>query len=137
MTTARRTASVWVLLVSFSTISCGDESATTAPTSATSPTTVTWTTHVGTNGSASRSFVTTRSGSVTVTLQSAVVPLGIGLGIPGATGGGCRPAVTVTAAPNESPQLTTAVEEGTYCVLVFDVGGIVEPIPFSLQLVYP
>lgn len=124
-----------MLLVSFCTISCGDESATTAPTSATSPTTVTWTTHVGTNGSASRSFVTSKSGSVTVTLQSAVVPLGIGLGILGATG--CRPAVSVTATPSDAPHLTTAVEEGTYCVLVFDVGGIVDPIPFTLQLVYP
>jgi hypothetical protein len=126
-----------VLLISFCTISCGDEAATTAPTSATSPTTVTWTTHVGTRGSVSRSFVTSKAGSVTVTLQSAVVPLGIGVGIPGASGSGCRPAVSVTAAPNDAPQLTTAVEEGTYCVLVFDVGGSVDPIPFTLQLVHP
>lgn len=137
MTTATRTAAVWMLLVSFCTISCGDESATTAPTSVTSPTTVTWTTHVGTNGSASRSFVTSQAGSVTVVLQDAAVALGIGVGVPGASGSGCRAAVSVTAAPNDAPQLTTAVEEGTYCVLVFDVGGIVDPMPFTLQLVYP
>ena len=96
-----------------------------------------WTTHIGNNGSASRSFVTSQAGSVTVALQSAAVPLGIGVGVPGASGGGCRAAVSVTAAPNDAPQLTTAVEEGTYCVLVFDVGGIVDPIPFTLQLVHP
>ena len=137
MTTTARCVTVCVLLASFCTVSCGDESETTAPTSVTSPTTVSWTTHLGTTGSASRSFVTSQAGTVTVTLQSAAVPLGVGVGVPAASGSGCRPAVSVTAAPNDAPQLTTAVEEGTYCVLVFDVGGIVDPIPFTLQLVYP
>jgi hypothetical protein len=137
VTTAARFAIVWVLFASVGTMSCGDEPATTTPTSVSSPTTVNWTTHVGTNGSASRSFVASRAGSVTVMLRSADVPLGIGVGVPGASGGGCRAAVSVTAAPNDAPQLTTAVEEGTFCVLVFDVGGIVDPIPFTLQLVHP
>lgn len=136
MTTARSVI-VWALLASVGTVSCGDEPATTAPTSVTSPTTVSWTTHVGTNGSASRSFVSSQAGSVTVMLQSADVPLGIGVGVPTASGGGCRAAVSVTAAPNNAPQLTTVVEAGTYCVLVFDVGGIVDPIPFTLQLIHP
>jgi hypothetical protein len=137
VTTAARYATVWVLLTIFCSASCGDDSATTAPTSATSPTTLNWTTHISTNGSASRTFVTAQAGTITVALQSAAVPLGIGVGVPGASGGGCRAAVSVTAAPNAAPQLTAAVEEGTYCVLVFDVGGIVDEIPFTLQLVYP
>ena len=137
MTTATRYETVWVLLGSFCSASCGDESATTAPTSVTSPTILSWTTHIGTGGSASRSFVTSQAGSVTVALQDAAVALGIGVGVPGASGSGCRAAVSVTAAPNDAPQLTTAVEQGTYCVLVFDVGGIVDPIPFTLQLVHP
>jgi hypothetical protein len=86
---------------------------------------------------ATRSFVTSQAGTVTVTLQSAAVPLGVGVGVPAASGSGCRPAVSVTAAPNDAPALTAAVEEGTYCVLVFDVGAIVDPIPFTLQLIYP
>lgn len=70
-------------------------------------------------------------------LQSADVPLGIGVGVPGASGGGCRAAVSTTATPNDAPQLTTVVEEGRFCVLVFDVGGILDPIPFTLQLIHP
>jgi hypothetical protein len=129
---------VWVLLATFCTASCGDETATTAPTSVTSPTTLSWTTHLGTNGSVSRTFVTSQTGTVTVTLQSAAVPVGVGVGVPGASGSGCRPATSVTAAPSDAPHLSIAVEEGTtYCVFVFDVGGVVDPIPFTLQLVYP
>lgn len=127
---------VGMLLASFCSVSCGDDSGTTAPTPVTSPTTVSWTTLIGNNGLATRSFVTSKTGSVSVTLQTAAVPLGIGIGVPGASGSGCRAAVSVAAAPNDAP-LTTAVEEGTYCVLVFDIGGILDPIPFTLQLVYP
>jgi hypothetical protein len=43
---------------------------------------VSWTTLIGNNGLATRSFVTSKTGSVTVTLQSAAVPLGIGIGVP-------------------------------------------------------
>ena len=138
MTTAARYASVCLLLAVVCSASCGDEAATTAPTSVTSPTTVTWTTHIYAKGAASRSFVASQAGSVTVTLQSAAVPIGIAVGVPAvASGSGCRAATSVTAAPSDAPQLTTGVEEGTYCVLVFDVGGIVDPIPFTLQLVHP
>jgi hypothetical protein len=45
--------------------------------------------------------------------------------------------VSVTGAPIDVPVLTIAVEEGTHCVLLFDVGGVVDPIPFTLQLVHP
>jgi hypothetical protein len=34
-------------------------------------------------------------------------------------------------------QLTIGVEEGTYCVLAFDVGGVVDPIAFTVTLVHP
>ena len=138
MTTAARCASVCVLLAIVCSVSCGDEAATTAPTSVTSPTTVTWTTLLYARGAASRSFVASQAGIVTVTLQSAAVPIGIAVGVPAAaSGSSCRAATSVTATASDAPQLTIGVEEGTYCVLVFDVGGIVDPIAFTVNLVHP
>jgi hypothetical protein len=138
MTTAARCASVCVLLAIVSSVSCGDEAVTTTPTSVTSPTTVTWTTLLYPRGAASRSFVASQAGSVTVTLQSAAVPIGIAVGVPAvASGSSCRAATSVTAASSDVPQLTIGVEQGTYCVLAFDVGGIVDPIAFTVTLVHP
>jgi hypothetical protein len=125
-----------LLLLPVATGACGGNS-TTAPTTATSPTTVTWTTFVGPGGTASRSFTTTAAGAVSVTLQAAGLPLGIGLGIPRASGNGCRLAVSMTAEAGAAPQLTAPVDGGEYCVEVFDIGGITEPISFTLQLVHP
>ena len=114
---------------------CGG-TGTTAP-SATGPTPITWTTAIGSGGIASRSFTTTAAGAVNVTLQAAPLPLGIGLGVPRAAGNGCHLAVSTTAVAGASPQLTTPVDGGNYCVEVFDVGGISDPISFTLQVSYP
>jgi hypothetical protein len=104
----------------------------------TSPTTVTWTTLLYAKSAASRSFVASQAGSVTITLQSAAVPIGLAVGVPAvASGGGCRASTSVTAVSSEVPQLTIGVDAGTYCVLVFDVGGIVDSIGFSVTLVHP
>lgn len=115
---------------------CGND-ATTTPTATTSPTTVTWTSFVGARGAVSRSFVASQHGTVSITLQAAPVPLGIGIGVPASSQSVCRPSSSVTASPGDSPQLTAAVQPGTYCVLVFDVGGISDQISFAIQLVYP
>ena len=138
MTTAARCASVCLLLAVVCSVSCGEEAATTAPTSVTSPTTVTWTTLLYAKGATSRSFVASQAGIVTVTVQSAAVPIGIAVGVPAAaSAGSCRAAASVTAASSNVAQLTIGVEAGTYCVLAFDVGGIVDPIAFTVTLVHP
>jgi hypothetical protein len=134
----RATRSAGLLLAIVCSVSCGDEAATTSPTSVTSPTTVTWTTLLYAKGAASRTFVASQAGIVTVTLQGAAVPIGIAVGVPAvASGAGCRASASVTAASSDTPQLTIGVEAGTYCVLVFDVGGIVDSIGFSVTLVHP
>ena len=82
-----------VLLAIVCSVSCGDEAATTAPTSVTSPTTVTWTTLLYARRGL-RSFVASQAGIVTVTLQSAAVPIGI-VGVPAAaSGSSCRAATS-------------------------------------------
>jgi len=78
-----------------------------------------------------------QSGTVFVTLQSAPVPVGLGIGVPQANRSGCRASLSTTATAASSPQLTTAVEEGRYCVIVFDVVGLTDPIVFTVEVVQP
>jgi hypothetical protein len=115
---------------------CGDETVT-APSTVTSPTTVSWTTLVGPGGTASRSFTATQAGVVTLTLTNAAFPLEIGIGVPRSSGSGCLLSASVTATQGSSPQLTASVEQGNYCVKVYDAGVITDPIPFTMQIVYP
>lgn len=129
-------ASGVVLLCALLNVSCSDD-ATTAPTETTSPSTISWTTQLGPRGSASRSLQVDQAGTVSVTLQSAPFPVGLGIGVPQANGSGCRTTVSTTATPANSPQITTSVEVGRYCVLVFDVVGLTDPITFTVEVVQP
>jgi hypothetical protein len=125
-----------MLLVGFVSTSCSDNDVT-SPTEMTSPVTVNWSTLLAPGGSASRSLAVTQSGTVSVTLQSAPVPLGLGIGVPQANGSGCRTTLSTTASPGPSPQLTIAVEAGTYCVVVFDVVGLADPVTVALEVLQP
>ena len=125
-----------VLLSALLKVSCGDELAT-SPTETTWPSTILWNTQVGPRGSASRSLDVDRSGTVLVTLQSAPVPVGLGIGVPQADGSGCRTTLSTIATAASSPQLTASVEEGRYCVTVFDVVGLTDPITFMVEIVQP
>jgi hypothetical protein len=129
-------ASSAALLSALLNVSCGDDVAT-SPTDTTSPSTITWTTQLAPRGSASRTLDVDQSGTVFVTLQSAPLPVGLGIGVPQADGSGCRTTLSTTATAASSPQLTTAVEEGRYCVIVFDVVGLTDPITFTVEVVQP
>ena len=73
-------ASGVALLSALLNVSCSDDVAT-APTQTTSPSTITWTTPLS-RGSASRSLEVDQSRTMFVTLQSAPVPVGLGIGVP-------------------------------------------------------
>lgn len=139
MRVATRLLGVLSVAVVLTSTACGDDATTTPTTVTTSPTTVTWTTLISARGAASRSFVASQQGTASVTLQSAPVALGIGIGVPGSSANVCRPSSSVTASPGNSPQLTAAIQPGSYCVMVFDVGGISDQnqISFTIQLVFP
>jgi hypothetical protein len=126
-----------VLLSALLNVSCSGDDVATAPTETTSPVTITWTTQLGPRGSASRSLQVEQSGTVLVTLQSAPSPVGLGIGVPQADGSGCRTTLSTTTTAGSSPQLTTSVEQGRYCVIVFDVVGLTDPITFTVEVVQP
>ena len=139
-----RTARFAVITVSAVAVlasSCNDSDIVTTPSAiAVSPTTITYTQLVGPQGSASRSFVASQAGVVSVTLQSAAVPMGIGSGALPASGAGCRATTSVVTAAGESPQLAIAVDPGSYCLLVFDVsdpGSRTSQLPITIVLAHP
>ncbi len=108
-----------------------------------SSTTDTFTSNIAVGGTTTRTFTASRSGTVTVTLQS-VSPnstLGVGLGIPSLAGTGCSLTRFVRTAGSGTPQITAPVDLGSYCVRVSDVGSLILPpsgtATFTLVIVHP
>jgi hypothetical protein len=118
---------------------CTEPLTPTAP--STAPVTETFASQFGIQGSASRTFVVPAAGTVSVTLASAGPPtdvvVGVGLGIPRPSGNGCLLNQSVTTAASPAPQLAAAVDAGTYCVRVYDVGNLTGDVSFSLSVLHP
>ena len=115
---------------------CGSSTPTTPSTTATS-TSETWSSTVAPGGQSSRSFTVNAAGTITVTLTAAGDTLGLGVGLPRVTGGGCRLAVTVNASPGSTPQISTSADAGQYCVQVYDLGTLTDPVGFAVKIDHP
>jgi len=114
-------------------VACDDASTATSPTT-TSPVTETFVGQVSVGGAAS-------AGTAAITLTQigppADVTVGLGVGIPQSGGAGCYLTQTVQAGASSAPQLTVAVEAGTYCVRLFDTGALTSPVAFNVTIVRP
>ena len=132
--TDRRTSAL--LLVVLATAACGSDSST-APTTTTasSPTTLTWSTLLAPAGTASRLFSSSQAGTVTVTLTAAPVPLGFGVGVPRSGTLGCR--LSVSTVDTAGATMSVPVEQGDYCVEVFDEGRLSAQAGFTVTVAYP
>jgi hypothetical protein len=117
-----------------------DDSTVTSP-SATSPVTETFSGQINKGGSAARSFTAASAGTVSVTLATlgppADIQVGLGIGIPQASGAGCYLTQTTMAGASAAPQLTTTVDAGTYCIRLDDTGALTAPVAFSVTIVRP
>jgi hypothetical protein len=140
VTRSQSLALVLVLLSAFTGAACSDEETPTTPTTRTTES-VTWSTNLANGGATSRSFKTTRNGTVSVTLQSfagsTTLRAGIGVGIPLGDGTGCVLSRSVEATAGATAQLELAVDAGSYCVQVYDPGTLTQPVGFTILLVYP
>jgi hypothetical protein len=116
---------------------CGGSNTPTTPTAPSSPTSETWSSVLAPGGASSKSFTLDKSGTITVTLTGAGATVGLGVGLPRTSGGGCRLGVAVNASPATTPQLSTPADAGQYCVQVFDLGTLKDPIPFALKIDHP
>jgi hypothetical protein len=68
-------------------------------------------------------------------LMSSDAPLGLGIGVPRNVNAGCRLTISQVDAPGLS--LSIPADAGSYCVQVFDDGGVVKQSSFSVQIVHP
>lgn len=125
-----------VLILALGSVGCGSDTPTT-PSSPTPSGSETFSSVVAPGGSSTRTFTLNSAGTITVTMTSAGATLGLGVGLPRTTGGGCRLGVSVNASPGSSPQISTAADAGQYCVQVYDLGTLRDPVPFALKIDHP
>jgi hypothetical protein len=117
---------------------CGDNTTTDTSPTPTPKGPESWSSVLAPGGSSSRSFTVTAAGTIAVTLSDAGGRvIGLGVGLPRTTGGGCRLGMAVNTGAGSSPQLTTQAEAGQYCVQVFDLGTLTDPIPFAMMIEHP
>lgn len=121
-------------------ILCSCSGDVTTPTAAsTSPATTVFASQFAARGDASRSFSVSSTGSIEITLTS-VTPetvVGLGIGIPRADGANCNLSQSLETGPGSAPQIVAAVDGGTYCVKVYDIGSVRDSVNFSVTLVHP
>lgn len=113
----------------------------TAPSTATSPVTETLAGALAVRGTTTHTFSIAQGGTISLTLTSVSPPatavIGLGIGVPNATGAGCNLTRVVNTGAGSSPQLTATVETGIYCVSVYDVGNLADVGSFALTIVHP
>lgn len=128
------------LLTTVTVAGCSDDETPTTPATR-NVEQVTWSTNLATGGATSRSFKTTRNGTVSITLQSVggstTQAVGLGVGIPLGDGTGCVLSRSVETTSGSTAQLELSVDAGSYCVQVYDLGTLTQPVGFTLLLVYP
>lgn len=126
-------AAVVVVLAS----ACGkDSQSTTSPSTITgSPITETFSSVLAVRGLSSHTFVTAGAGTISITLTSVgppPVPVGLGIGVPG--GPPCLLNTSLTTGAGSSPQINVTADAGRYCVEVYDIGNLADPIGFSVTI---
>lgn len=117
---------------------CG--STTTTPTTGVIATT-TYVSRIQEKGSAWRSFQVPTAGTVTVQLTSltqgdAVVRLSLGT-VSGTNCIASQSIDTVATSAASSPQISTTLAIGTYCVRIADIGNLTMMVDFSVTIVTP
>ena len=117
---------------------CGNKSSTpTAPSTTAKAAPETWSGVVAPGGASSHSFTVNAAGTINVTMTGVGATVGLGVGLPRTTGGGCRLGVAVNASASSTPQITTQADAGQYCVQVFDLGTLTDPVPFAMTIDHP
>jgi hypothetical protein len=103
-------------------------------------TTSTFATFLSLGGSSTHTFTVSQSGTVSLTLTSVTpsVPIGMAIGIPGASSSMCSLTSSLTATAGSTPQITIPVDAGTYCDEAYDAGAVIGPgVAFSITIVHP
>jgi hypothetical protein len=114
------------------------------PTSPTDPeptlVTETFSSIVQNKGATSRSFTTTDTGPISVSLTSLSkdgAAVGLALGLADGADGQCAPTFFVVTTVYSGRQLSTTADPGRYCFVVYDVGELTGQTNFTVTVVHP
>lgn len=128
-----------VAAIALATAACSSDT----PTTLTTPTPVTVTDTfsgaLGRNGGTSYTFLTASSGSIVASLvtlapDSALV---VGMSLGTWNGSSCQIVLANDKATQASTVLATASGSGSLCVRIYDVGNIVSPVTYEIQVNHP
>jgi hypothetical protein len=124
-----------IVALALLTAACSDPKAPAAPTPVAPTTTDTFTGTVGVQSSDSHTFAVLQVGGVKVILSDVSPGAAVGLGLGTPSTGSCLVLNSITAVPNPTAQLSgTATVTGNFCVSVFDVGNLVEPVTYTVTV---
>ena len=115
---------------------CGSDSTPTTPSNTSTTMTENWSSVLAPGGASTRTFILNSAGTIVVTLTAGPTA-GLGVGLPRTTGGGCRLGVSVNASPGTTPQVSAQADAGQYCVQVYDLGTLTDPIGFAVKIEHP
>ena len=138
MSPLRAFVSPWLVILILVVAACGSDNSTpTTPSNTSSVMSETWSSTVAPGGQSTRSFTVNASGTISVTVTAAGATVGVSVGLPRLSGGGCRLGVTVNASAATNPQISTPADAGQYCVQVYDLGTLSDPVGFALKIDHP
>jgi hypothetical protein len=130
---------VTVLSVSLLSISCADPVTPAAPTVVPATILETFPGTLLALGANEHSFTVNQIGQLQVTLLSVnpSAAVGLGVGTPSASTGTCLVLNNMTVVAGPGVQLSgTATVTGTFCVEVYDVGNLVEPVNYTVTVLH-
>jgi|SRR6185369_3320302 hypothetical protein len=116
---------------------CGDPVAPTTPTPAVPTVLDTFSDTLLVAGANTHQFTVSSIGGVKVTLPSVVPGATVGLGIGTPSLGSCSVIDHVTAVAGAAVQLSgTTTVPGSYCILIYDLGNLVEPAAYTVTVLH-
>ena len=129
---------LWVVLgAALFTAGCADPSAPSTPTAAVPTVAETFSDTLLVLGSNTHNFAVSTIGGVKVSLASVNPGAAVGLGIGTSGTGTCSVIDKVQTVAGPSIQLSgTITVPGTYCVVIYDLGNLVEPAVYTINVLH-
>jgi hypothetical protein len=129
---------LWVVLgAALVTAACSDPLAPATPVPVVPTVTDTFSDTLLVSGVNTHQFTVTTIGGVKITLSSLVPGASVGLGVGTPSSGSCSVIDRITAVAGQSVLLSgTATVPGSYCVTIYDLGNLVEPAAYTINVLH-
>lgn len=129
---------LWIVLgAALATAGCSDPVPPTTPTPIVPTVTTTFADTLLVLGANTHSFSVSAVSGLTVNLTSLQPGAAVGLGVGTFGSTGCLIADQIVTVPGTKAQLSgTATVPGLFCVEVFDLGNLVEPVAYSINVLH-